>query len=397
MFGVLLSPLRWLERTQGRKRLALLFAYSLVITVLAAFGWRASSLNSLPDFGDPFDVKAFASYRVPESIDAFTLYRKAFTQVSEPVMSDPSFGWRAVRSGWLKADPLAKTKVDRHRLALEIWCQGTSCLLAMPVPPIDSAATDGEPDSANHMIEFGWMGLLEGTRLEEEGDLAGAWGWYNAVLRASRHVGMHSPSTYTSARLVMHSLAVDRIAPWAVNPKLDAATLRRALTDLEVVEEMSRPNSESLKADYLVLTSNFDHPERWIDSNDGESSLRAGFPQLSRLFTYFKREPERSKRVARILFAHWLAQADEPVSARPKMSATESTGNESHPDFPYYTAPGQKRCLPSHVPRVLSLVSLDAVRLTFHLLVLLHATWTRRRAAFAVDLDGHRGGAALSP
>ena len=44
------------------------------------------------------------------------------------------------------------------------------------------------------MIEALWsfheLALLEASRLEEQGDMAGAWGWYRAALRATYHMGL---------------------------------------------------------------------------------------------------------------------------------------------------------------------------------------------------------------
>jgi hypothetical protein len=66
------------------------------------------------------------------------------------------------------------------------------------------------------------------------------------------------------------------------------------------------------------------------------------YPKLSQLIQYFLRKPERSRRVTRILCAHWLEHADQPPGSRPRMTETRVIGNESFPDFPYYTAPGAR-------------------------------------------------------
>lgn len=75
---VLLSPLRLLERLRGRRRVLLLIVYLMLGLVAAFFAWWATSLNDLPDVGDPFDVAAFIkSSRVHESENAFVLYKEA--------------------------------------------------------------------------------------------------------------------------------------------------------------------------------------------------------------------------------------------------------------------------------------------------------------------------------
>src|SRR4051812_7678092 len=75
---VLLAPLRWLERSRGRRRRLLIVLYVILGTIAGLLAWRATSLDGLPDVGDPFDVEAFvAASRVPEADDAFAFYRRA--------------------------------------------------------------------------------------------------------------------------------------------------------------------------------------------------------------------------------------------------------------------------------------------------------------------------------
>lgn len=66
-----------------RKRLrqfALAAAALLVVLGVAAGGvaiWWLTSLNGLPDIGDPFDASAFRAIRMPDEQNAFTYYRRA--------------------------------------------------------------------------------------------------------------------------------------------------------------------------------------------------------------------------------------------------------------------------------------------------------------------------------
>src|SRR5438270_7476153 len=77
-----LAPLRWAERARGRRRLALLAAYTLVLFVGIAAVWRIVGIRSLPDVGDPFDV---AEYRpgpvVASAEDATPLYEQAVAKL----------------------------------------------------------------------------------------------------------------------------------------------------------------------------------------------------------------------------------------------------------------------------------------------------------------------------
>ena len=56
----------------------------LVVTICLAVAatalaiWWLNSLNGLPDIGDPFDVAAFRTFRIPDDQNAFTLLRRAW-------------------------------------------------------------------------------------------------------------------------------------------------------------------------------------------------------------------------------------------------------------------------------------------------------------------------------
>ncbi len=66
-----------------RKRLRQLLRVMLVLTIGLAFAATAlairwlTSLNGLPDIGDPFDVAEFRAFRIPDEQNALTLVRRA--------------------------------------------------------------------------------------------------------------------------------------------------------------------------------------------------------------------------------------------------------------------------------------------------------------------------------
>ena len=102
---VMLAPLRLLERSRGWRRRWLIVAYACLLLVAGFFVWWGTSLNDLPDVGDPFDVEAFVdASRVPESEDAFVLYRKAAGAYRDHVIAhDWNVTYPAMRGGWAKA------------------------------------------------------------------------------------------------------------------------------------------------------------------------------------------------------------------------------------------------------------------------------------------------------
>jgi hypothetical protein len=66
-----------------RKRLRQLLRVMLVSTICLAVAstalalWWLTSLNGLPGIGDPFDVAAFRTFRLPDDRNAFTFFRRA--------------------------------------------------------------------------------------------------------------------------------------------------------------------------------------------------------------------------------------------------------------------------------------------------------------------------------
>jgi hypothetical protein len=70
-----------------RKRLRQLLRVTLVLTICLAVAatalviWWLTSLNGLPDIGDPFDVAAFRTFSLPDDQNAFTFFRRSWKAV----------------------------------------------------------------------------------------------------------------------------------------------------------------------------------------------------------------------------------------------------------------------------------------------------------------------------
>ena len=80
-----------------RKRLRQLLRVTLVLTICLAVAatalaiWWLNSLNGLPDIGDPFDVAAFRTFRLPDDQNAFTFFRRAWKAVEPDIYYAPWF------------------------------------------------------------------------------------------------------------------------------------------------------------------------------------------------------------------------------------------------------------------------------------------------------------------
>src|SRR5262245_39823625 len=93
----LLAPAFWLERARGRRQLALAALYLMVLAGAGLWIWRATSLDGLPDIGDPFDTRIFDQLSVSEADNAFAVYSRAIAKLSPPASQDSlrssSFAW----------------------------------------------------------------------------------------------------------------------------------------------------------------------------------------------------------------------------------------------------------------------------------------------------------------
>ena len=65
------------KRLRQLLRVTLVLAICLAVAATALAIWWLTSLNGLPDIGDPFDVAAFRAFSIPDDQNAFTFLRRA--------------------------------------------------------------------------------------------------------------------------------------------------------------------------------------------------------------------------------------------------------------------------------------------------------------------------------
>ncbi|MGO9464373.1 MAG: hypothetical protein ACLQIB_25305 [Isosphaeraceae bacterium] len=312
-----------------RKRLrqfALAAAALLVVLGVAAGGvaiWRLTSLNGLPDIGDPFDASAFRAIRMPDEQNAFTYYRRAQEALS-PFPELP----RAVIAGaasvpWSKADPKLREWVAANGAALRWLLMGADQADGIFVPGAHHDA--GRDDTIR--VYLTWLAFLEGGRREQAGDMTGAWTHYRSVLRMTSHLSRRvNFRERFSTNAKMDGLR-KRLQSWAADPRTTIPQLRRALDELVEKGVAFEPDSFSLKRDYLEIMQLLDDPNGYLEHGQGDDLLyRFGDMQLppdlaARVYAarrFLIREPDRSRRVLRLVFANWLAQSVIPPEQRPK-------------------------------------------------------------------------------
>ena len=216
-----------------------MFSLSAVVIALAVlagiFVWRMRSQGDLPDVGDPFDVAlARQPVEIPDRDNAYVAYAKArIRRDGAHRKLSGTRPWEAREDAltWSKAKPDIR-KRPRKRIvpALEIWREGSERPDALYHQP-GRLVVDTILGLMQEVLHPHALAALEGSRLEEQGEMAEAWKLVSGDAAIE-------PDGGTAWRLVerrygaqMHELAARRILRWASDPRVDAGMLRRALDD----------------------------------------------------------------------------------------------------------------------------------------------------------------------
>jgi hypothetical protein len=311
------SPkLRQLLRKRLRQLLRITsgVAICLALAATAIAIWWLTSLNALPDIGDPFDVAAFRGFSVPDDQNAFTFLRRAQEKLTPSPPSLPL--------SWSQADPKARAWVESNREALALFREGAE----------RSDAANPAGDSVVNGQRLALLVLLEGGKRQAGGDTAGAWDCYRAVLRMATHTRRRgSLPQRQDLDAYWNGWLQQRLATWAADPRITIPQLRNALDEVLKCEPGPDWDSFAIKAGYLEMMRSLAQPPDphlvylQYTCRVGDMQLPpdlAGYLAAARRFVL--REPERSRRVLQRLYANWLAHLETP-GLRPRKPAIRAS------------------------------------------------------------------------
>ncbi len=319
----LAAPFRWFFRSRRR---VLTVAAMLLAMIAAPPLWWSLQLVGLPDIGEPFDVAAFRKFAIPDDRNAFVLYLEAADRLKPLIASSKAHAEKIdLNAPWSQADPAVRRWVEENRGAMDRYRRGTERPDAL-----DSALPSDidSPKLDQALRSFHQLALLEASRLEESGDMAGAWTWYRAALRTTHHMTLHASYFMRSRADGRNGKIRQCVSKWAVDPRTPPALLRRSLDDVVACGSFTPSDSYTIKVGYP-----FD--ERAIERSDSPgrqlliSRLTAALSTpsfqpdtdqiraLADAWRFWRREPERSRRVMRLAIANRLAYLDLPPDRRP--------------------------------------------------------------------------------
>jgi hypothetical protein len=290
-----------------------LLALIVLATFLLLLGAGLYFNVGAPAVAEPFEVQRFASISVPDEKNAIVCYRRAapdfvdglwFAGPTTPVQRDEfRMTHDASAIEILKLTPDAMRRwLDANRPAMETWKQGSQLDDALDVPPNQARLTTPSSAAINASHEFSRLALVEAAQLTAHGKAQEAWGWYRAVLRTSRHVGMRAAIIPRLVGCALHATAAEAIIPWSARPELTAADLRKALSETQALDAMTPPASECLKVEYLSAVNGF-------DENLAEWKV------VGNVLDAFGARA-RAHRSLNLIFANWLGQVDRPLFER---------------------------------------------------------------------------------
>ena len=199
-----------------------------------------------------------------------------------------------------------------NREALELLLQGAD----RP----DASHPAGELTASAELGCLSWVAFLEGSRRQESGDTAGAWDCYRAVLRMITHSRRRGSTQHRHSARRTSPYLKRRLTDWATDPRTTPAQLHTALD--EVLKNEPNPDWDipAIKHGYLELMREIERrTPRWVQEEmEVEWTIGLGDMGLSpTMIDYLAtarrllwREPDRSRRVLRLLFAQYLAHLE---------------------------------------------------------------------------------------
>jgi len=207
---VLIAPLTWLERTRGRRRLALLMLYALILAVGGALIGREAVLWQLPDASEPFDLAKYSHIDLADSDNAMVLYAQAVERlVSDQTLTNLPNG-AGQEWDWRRADPKLRAWAESNQVALDVWLKGSERPDALLVQP-EQSVNSTPMNVLNALRTLAQLGTLEATRRQDLGDLEGAWTGYHAVIRSGLHAGRHGGVISAGTSAVILRLALPQV------------------------------------------------------------------------------------------------------------------------------------------------------------------------------------------
>jgi hypothetical protein len=278
---------------------------------------RSTSLHGLPRIPDPFEAYKDSVFPLAESENAFTFYRQAYDRYVDATNGSRTNAF--TDSSQITPGLLAHLEANRESLGL--WFEGTKRERGALIVDPAHARGDIILDVTNKLRNrFSPLANLRAFQLQNQGDYNGSWTWVRANLRSARHAAMSGFLVERAIGSQIYQYAADQAIHWADDPKVDVMQLRQALADVLVINELTTPASRIVLYECVTALNTLDDPvlrEQSLTSIAPSSSWKDRI--MNKLLVargMLTNEPERSRRVIRLIAANWLSACDLPTAER---------------------------------------------------------------------------------
>lgn len=290
----------------------------LGLVLVAPLLYRGYRISRIPDIGDPFDVIAFGAVEISPADNAMTQYVHASTLLRKRAYSG-STGFddeeKARTEGWTFASKDVTKWLDENQPALAEWRKGTNLSQAVVIQPKDMRITS-TLEVVQQTREFTRLATLQAERSAHDGDLDAAWGWLLANVRASRHVEQHGCLIQRLVGMALFHTGANGINRWSAHPAVTSDLLRKALADFHAADQLTPPNSDALKSEYLTLRNTLREATSLNELAGLGLSGADPLPSLQAPMLFVMGEPELSLKVFEHFFGNQISEIDKPKRDR---------------------------------------------------------------------------------
>lgn len=286
-----------------------LLASTLLGCVVAYYYY---AIRETPGIREPFDTNLFLNNHADRVALSGMPYKEALELFvpREPGLLGELI--TATEKGWPESDPKIKQWVENNSSALqEIHkiIKKHPKDVAFPVKSIYDDIFD------TRVFQFVDLLTLKASKALYDGDSESAWIHLHASLLLCVNYGLQGRVEYNGAGERSLKTVVDSISDWAAHKNTSTELLRNSLPTIEGEFERIPPLSETVKYEYLYITSALKRKSSVALFKNMRSPPEDVFEKLSnagRDASWTISEPERSIKLARIVVANWLSQCDNP-------------------------------------------------------------------------------------
>lgn len=293
----------------------------LVMLLLSPFFYRVHRINRVPDFGEPFDIAAFCNVQIDPLENAANRYAVAFHGYRSGTRQ-PGVMEKVFESGWSEASKELQTWLDDNATPLSEWRRATEQNEAVFVFPKDQNVFI-PLDRIRMLSAFSVLARLQAERCLYDGDVLEAWAWLRAAWWFNRHHTQHCDEIERSNASHQHEFSVTSIARWAADSRVDEPLLSQAIRDVHEIESVTGANAVAFQSGFLrqrVIYSS-------LESLVADQSRTGSRPNQQ--FLFLTGEPEASYRLVKMLYQHWVREADQRPHSRASAASRVLTFEDS--------------------------------------------------------------------